>query len=133
MTKKALLNYRVLEQEVEQLAELIERVETRIIEAKTSKLSQEAKGGGMASDVIGANLAHLEGLRDMYLKRSDDLAAAVIEIEKAIDCLEPTERLLVRYRYIEGLDWAEVATKIGYSHRHTTRLHGVILQKLRNV
>ena len=31
------------------------------------------------------------------------------------------------YRYIKGLDWWEIAEKMGYSQRHITRIHGKAL------
>ena len=31
------------------------------------------------------------------------------------------------YRYISGLDWWEIAEKMGYSQRHITRIHGKAL------
>lgn len=32
---------------------------------------------------------------------------------------------------INGMSWEKVAVKMNYSYRHTTRLHGIALQKLK--
>ena len=130
MDKKTLQSYKAMELELEQLTELIERVDARMYDAKTTKVTLTPKGGGFSGDAVSANLALLESLRALYNRRWDALIAARTEIETAIDCLSPTERLLMRYRYIEGLGWDKVAQKLHYSRRHTTRIHGEILQKI---
>lgn len=130
MDKKTLQNYRAMDKELKQLEELIERIDARICEAKTSHLTPEPKGGGYAADATLNSLAMLEKLRGMYDRKWDALIAARTEIEIAIDHLEPTERLLIRYRYIDGMSWVKIARKLCYSERHTTRLHGEILKKM---
>lgn len=131
MDKKTLLNYRAMELELEQLSELIERVDARITEAKIPKLSLQPKGQGMAHDVIGANLAHLEALKEMYERRCNTISSTLMEIEEAIDGLESSERILMRYRYIEGMKWNDIAEKMKCSERDAKREHGRILQKLK--
>lgn len=55
------------------------------------------------------------------------------EIEEVINRLEePTERLLMRKRYIEGKTWEKVAVEMNYSINHIWRLHGNILQRMRD-
>ena len=131
MNKNTLRNYRAMELEVEQLKELIARVETRLTEPKTSKLSHTAKGKGATADTIGGGVAWMESLLSLYEKKVERLSNALREIEGAIDGLESKERLLMRYRYIEGLKWDEIAEKLGRSRRQIDRLHGEILLKLK--
>lgn len=130
MDKKTLQNYRAMDKELKQLEELIERIDARIHEAKTSHLTPEPKGGGFAGDATLNNLAMLERLKSIYNRKWDALIALRTEIELAIDHLEPAERLLIRYRYIDGLEWYKVARQLNYSDRHTKRLHGEILKKM---
>lgn len=130
MDKKTLQNYRAMDKELKQLEELIERIDARICEAKTSHLTPEPKGGGYAADATLNSLAMLEKLRGMYNRKWDALIALRTEIELVIDHLEPAERLLIRYRYIDGLEWYKVARKLSYSERHTKRRHGEILKKM---
>ena len=132
MDKATLYKYRALEDELDQLGELIARIEARIKEPKIQKLSHAPAGGGAAADAISANIARLDVLRVMYNEKWGTIIAKKIEIEKAIDNLEPDDRLLMRYRYIEGLSWEDVADKLGYCKRHVTRRHGEILVKMQN-
>ena len=133
MDKKTLKNYQDMETELDNLGELIERIEARIIEAKTSKLSQEPKGQGVAADMIGANIARLESYLDMYIKRCEDLRDAIWEIEKTIDRLAPRERTLIRCKYIEGMEWEDIGKKLKCSPRQAKRLHGGILENLKKI
>lgn len=130
MDKQTLHNHRSMELEIQQLNELIEMIDARIHAAKTTNLSLSPKGDGFSHDAISASIARLESLRALYNSKWDKLIDTRAEIELAIDCLEPHERLLIRYRYIDGLDWGNVAKRLNYSYRHTTRLHGEILKKL---
>lgn len=58
---------------------------------------------------------------------ADELAA----IESAVDSLDhPTERLLLRLRYINGYSWTRVARAIHYSRAQTMRIHGRALRHL---
>ena len=47
-----------------------------------------------------------------------------------LENLEPTERKLARFRYIDGLTWEEVCDVMAYSWRQTHRIHGRMLDKL---
>ena len=128
--KKTLSNYRAMEVEMAQLEELIARMEARILEPKTSKLSSTPKGGGNASDVIASNIARLHALRDMYNQKWDELLESRRSVESAIDNLPPKERTLMRYRYVEALSWKKIAKKMGYSEQHVKNLHLKITKKL---
>lgn len=47
------------------------------------------------------------------------------EIVEKIEALEDeTERAVLDYRYIRGLQWEEIAVKMNYSYRNITRIHG---------
>ena len=54
---------------------------------------------------------------DMMEKQNDRLDR--IQIQK--------EREVLRMRYIDDLDWDEIADKLHYTYRHVTRLHGTAL------
>lgn len=53
-----------------------------------------------------------------------------LEIERLIEVLEPTERMLIRYRFFEGLKWNLVFKKLHYSKSQTFRMYTEILTKL---
>lgn len=67
-------------------------------------------------------------------KRYNAKAAEFLEFEAAIEkdmlILTPTERMLVRFKYMDGLKWEAVCGAIGYSWTHTHRIHSAALIKL---
>lgn len=52
------------------------------------------------------------------------------EVYKLIKPLDVNERILMDLRYIGGKEWKEIAYLLGWSYRHTTRVHGEILKKI---
>jgi DNA-directed RNA polymerase specialized sigma subunit len=69
-------------------------------------------------------------LREFYREKLEALITAQLEIERAIETLDYTERTLVRLRYIDGLEWHQVCTAINYSWQQTHRIHARVLKKL---
>lgn len=130
MDKQTLHNHRAMELEIQQLSELIDMIDNRIHTVKTTRMTLTPKGGGFSNDSLSSSIARLESLRTLYNEKWDLLIDTRAEIELSIGNLEPQERLLIRYRYIDGLDWKDVSKRLNYSYRHTTRLHGEILKKL---
>lgn len=84
-------------------------------------------GGG---DPLLSVVAHHIALQERYQAKLAELAEAQTRVEDLIETLEPVERTLFRYRYIEGLTWEEVCVAIGYSWRQTHNIHGRALDKL---
>lgn len=72
----------------------------------------------------------LRPLRELYREKLAALVTLQLSIEKAIETLDPTERELVRLRYIDGKEWHQVCAGINYSWQQTHRIHARILKKL---
>ena len=72
-------------------------------------------------------------LRDLYRQKLQELLDGQFQIEKAIEDLTPTERELMRLRYIDGADWTEVAATIHYEWTQTHRIHAKALAKIKNL
>ncbi len=65
-------------------------------------------------------------------KEIESLNIVRIKIEKAISSINDYGlESILRLHYINGMSWEKVAVKMNYSYRHTTRLHGIALQKLK--
>lgn len=77
--------------------------------------------------------ATLKPLQECYTKKLEELVTAQLEIEEAITVLDPVERELVRMRYIDGLSWYKIQTRINYSEKQTHRIHARALIKLKKV
>ena len=75
----------------------------------------------------------LQPLRDLYRQKLQELVDGQLKIEKAIEGLTPTERELMRLRYIDGADWTEVCATIHYEWTNTHRIHARALAKIKNL
>lgn len=136
MEKADFKGYRALVMEVQQLREQLTALETSMYSPRTSRpsLTPKAHGGSHGpEDAIARHIKLVEWYREnLAIKEARQLA-----IEQAIESLEdPFERVVMRYRYIEGRTWAYIIAQLaekGYSDRQTYRLHGFALLKLKEV
>lgn len=110
MTKDELRQYRSIKLEISQ-------IERKIVEL-------ERRG-----EVL--DLTH--PLRDLYRNKLADLIEGQLRIEKVIESLDPTERTLMRLRYLDGAEWIDVAEGIHYEWTQTHRIHARALSKIREL
>lgn len=75
----------------------------------------------------------IQPLRDVYQVKLETLVYSQLKIEKAFESLDPTERELMRLRYIEGADWLEICDTIHYEWAQAHRIHARALNKIKNL
>ena len=131
MTKEELKQYKALEREKEQLAELLEEIELAKTAPKSPKMDGAPRGGSRQSGLEDI-VAKYEKIEEMYHAKIREIDEKLLAIEQAIDSLSPNERRMMRYRYIQGLKWEEVCVAMPYSWNQAHTIHRQILQKLRN-
>ena len=107
----------------------IERIESELTELRAMRASISVNNDGMPH---GSGQSDLSG----YFSELDELERKLIDeryrrimiykdIARRIKSLKSeNEKDVMFYRYIKGLDWWEIAEKMGYSDRHITRIHG---------
>ena len=83
-------------------------------------------------DKIGNIVAKIQEKEIKLLAKLDAIIAEEEEIEKVITKLETTERILMRYRYIQGLDWEKICVEMHYSWQHIHKIHKRILEKIKD-
>lgn len=110
MTKEHLRNYRSIAREIDQLEERIIRLEMK----------------GHNDDITLP-------LRNLYREKLKKLIDGQLKIEKAIESLNPTERELMRMRYIDGEEWIDISATIHYEWAQTHRIHARALNKIKNL
>ena len=136
MEKTDFRGYRALVLEVRQLREQLTALEASMYSPRTSRPSLTPKAHGGSHGPEDAIARHIK-LAEWYHTNLAEKEARQLAIEQAIESLEdPAERLVMRYRYIEGQRWAYIITRLaelGYSDRQTYRLHGFALLKLKEV
>ena len=128
--KSQLNSYRDLRAEHRQLTEELQRLEILMrAPSSTNFDGMPRDGSGVSNPVERMVIKHVE-LEERYKQKVADLVDSQIVIENMIEDLEPTERRLARFRYIDGLTWEDVCVKISYSWMQTHRIHGRMLDKL---
>ena len=120
MTKERLRGYRDLLREVQALARQLDAVE--------AALRRQSKGAE-PEDLV----AQCRELRGRYEEKLGALTRELLDIERAVDALPPTERLLLRLRYLQGMSWEAVCVEMSYSWRQVHRLHAKALADLWDV
>lgn len=130
MTKERLRNYQKIKKEREQIRHQLEEVEAALFYPKVQHMT------GMPSHHTEGNpqedlaIHHIE-LQERYRAKLEELAAEQLAIETAIESLEPTQRMLLRYKYIDGLKWEEVCVRMNYGWTQIHEHHGRALKQLR--
>lgn len=128
--KRQLNSYRDLKAEQLQLQEELKRLELLLGSPTGSNMDGMPRSSSEPSSPVERIAIKHMTLEEKYQTKLEQLASAQIEIEEMIEKLEPTERRLARYRYIEGLTWEEVCVCMNYSWRQSHRIHGKMLDRL---
>ena len=110
MTKDELRQYRSIQIEICQLERKIKAMEGR-------------------TDDIGVT----DALKELYHEKLKALVECQMRIERVIESLDPTERTLMRLRYIDGAEWIDVAEGIHYEWTQTHRIHARALNKIKDL
>ena len=131
MTKEQLRRYQGIKKEQEQLRHQLAEVEAALYYPKIQHLTSQPGGGSHEGNPQEDLALHHIELQQRYREKLEELAAEQLAIETAIESLDQTARMLLRYRYIDGLKWEEVCIKMCYSWTQTHEIHGKALLKLR--
>ena len=131
ITKEELKEQIRLKQEIADLKENIEKLRLQAQSISATRITGAPAGSG-SPDKIADNLARVDNLIQHYQQKVERLLIQQKRIEEAIESLPANERLLMRYRYINGLDWIDVAANMNYSWQHTHRIHAKALAKLKD-
>lgn len=126
MTKERLRGYRDLLRENLALERQLDAVEATL---RRQSKGDEPEDHGVPEDLV----VQCRDLRGRYEEKLKTLTGELLDIERAIDALPPTERLLLRLRYLQGLSWEAVCVEMSYSWRQVHRLHAKALADLRGV
>ena len=128
MTKDELRKYRKNQIELRQIEEQISRLEAALLGG--SPVYSDMPPTSQRAGDPGARIAKLMDLKDAYNAMWDIVIGQQTEIEKAIDSLAPTERTLMRARYVEGKKWEQIAVDMNYSIQRIWQQHGSALKTL---
>lgn len=133
MTKEQLRNYVDLKKELEHIKVLKEEIETKLYGTKAQQLTgmPNAHGGAGQSDRIEELIDKRAKLLERYRSLEIRLEEELMEIEAAIETVpDPKARTLLRLKYVDGLEWVEVCSRIGYEWAQTHRIHADALRMI---
>lgn len=133
MDQETLYQYRRNKIEIAQIREEIETLRSKFTSPATQKLTGMPMTHGGVSDPTGNGAAAVADLCRMYDKRLKEMCAQQKRIEEAINTLKPTQRMIVRARYIQGYEWEKICYECGYSWAQTHRYHKAALRVLEKI
>lgn len=125
-----LKNCKHINDEIKHIEEEIENLKCRATSPRQSIISDMPKGSPIENDKMAALMIKFEELEKKYNELLQDLLNKQHEVETLIESLDPLERDLIRYRYVDGLSWAEIQTKLDLSRRTSYRIHAKALENL---
>lgn len=124
--KEYLLQYRKAERREQNILEEIQ-------ELRADKLFPSVSMDGMPKGSGQADLSDFVALMDELIEelKGERLYKVKLrmEIERKIKRMDDTDEAdMLRMRYLRGMKWGEIMTKIGYCRAQVNRIHGKALE-----
>lgn len=124
-----LSRYRRINARINRLLE--EQGRWREIAMRTTPSMSQAPGGGGSGSPIERPMDKVLEIDAEINREIDELQIVRQEICAALNQLEDENlKLLMEYRYIDGLTWEQIAVKMNYSYMQICRLHGKALRTI---
>lgn len=124
-----LSRYRRLNQRIDRL--LGEQSRWREMALKITPVLSQTPGGGESGSPIERPMDKVLEIDEEIKREIDELRTVRQEIRAALNQLEDENlKLLMEYRYIDGLTWEQIAVKMNYSYMQICRLHGKALRTI---
>lgn len=124
-----LSRYRRMSKRIDRLLEEQSRWRERALKI-TPTLSQ-APGGGESGSPIERPMDKVLEIDVEINREIDTLQTIRQEIRETLNQLEDESlKLLMEYRYIDGMTWEQIAVKMHYSYMQICRLHGRALKTI---
>lgn len=128
--KKSILSeYRAIERRINRLIDEKATWNAKAT-ATTSSFSDMPRSGG-GSDKIQTTVEKIIEIEEKLDHEIDALVDLRNRIEAAVEKLEDGRlRDVMRYRYIDGMKWEQIAVEMHYSYMQVCRLHGKALLEI---
>lgn len=121
--QEALKKQKAIEAEIEQL---------RMDRMFPPALQQDGMPRGTGGSDLSSYAAKLDELLNELEKQLEKKIVLRQEISRNIEKMDnETESLLLRYRYIHGMKWEEIAVKMECSWQHAYRIHSKALRNIK--
>lgn len=121
-TRTLLREYRNTLREIERIEDELAIWQARAEKCTTS--FSTAPGGGSDGDKIQVAVEQMDAIREKLNARLFKLTEARDTAERIIKSVSDLRlRLILEYRYIDGLTYEEIGLRMNYSFRQVFRLH----------
>ena len=121
---------RRLNQRIDRLLE--EQYRWKCLAMKVTQNFSPTPGGGESGSPIERPMDKVLEIDAEINREIDELQIVRQEIRAALNQLEDENlKLLMEYRYIDGLTWEQIAVKMHYGFQWVCKLHGRALNRLR--
>lgn len=110
----------------------LEEIETQGTKC-TQTFSQEPMGSSGPTDKVGETACKMAELREDLKNAHKRLKSAIREGERVLSFMEPEEELVLRYRYIQGKPWKEIAERMGIKEDKAFNIRRRALKKYEKV
>lgn len=127
LKKEYLRSYRDHVRRVHRITEEIKELREMMSSCKAINYDGMPHGSGGQGDLSG-EVAQIQGMIDDLKKERGLRIMTYQDIVRRIKKLKSrNEDDVLFYRYIKGMEFWEIAERMGYSERHVTRIHGKAL------
>jgi DNA-directed RNA polymerase specialized sigma24 family protein len=115
----------------------IDSINERILRLRSAMETGTCKLDGIKKNIpqedrLAESIAKLIELEDDLLQETINLEACIREVECSINNLPEQQRLVIRLRDIDGMNWIRISQKMHYDERHCRRIHNKAMENLKN-
>ena len=126
--KEYLLQYQHIQREIEDIDRRMAQVRLKYAAPSAINYSDMPKAHNSNHD-LSDYVAKMDELTDYMISKYTRLRGIEIDIYMLVDRMEnQQERELLRYRYIDGMTWTQVADAMLTTERNVYFIHGRALQ-----
>lgn len=121
---------RTLRRETQELRDRLEELREDMIRCTSHPPDGMPRASRRGPDRIADALGKLEALAERLALRILEQERELQTVEALLEFLPPVQRRIMQLRYIQGLDWEQVALEEHYSERHCRRIHDEAARRL---
>ena len=126
--KEYLQQYRHIQREIEDIDRRMVQIRLKYAAPSAINYSDMPKAHNSEHD-LSDYIVKMDELTDYMISKYTRLRGIEVDIYKRVDSMEnQKERELLRYRYIDGMTWTEIAEALGTTERNVYFIHGRALK-----
>lgn len=126
--KEYLQQYRHIQREIEDIDRRMAQIRLKYAAPSAINYSDMPKAHNSEHD-LSDYIVKMDELTDYMISKYTRLRGIEVDIYKRVDSMEnQKERELLRYRYIDGMTWTEIADALDTTERNVYFIHGRALR-----